>query len=235
MTEPRAFPAAPLAAAGLNRQHLFDLADLPGEVRATLGDTGDFRQLLLIGHGGRRLWECVQASGIGGSDPIDDYTRQTLADWFARALPGRPWHLLYPGDSAIALQALGKLAGWHHPTPFRVGIDAVWGTWFAYRAAVLCDTPFLPFFRVDRSSPCDDCAPRPCVDACPAGALHGKDFDLDACLRWRIDGDGRHSCAATCHARLACPAGAEHRYPEAQLRHSYGRSLRMLRPYLDLP
>ncbi len=78
------FPADALAAAGLNRQHLFALSELPKAVRATLGDTGEFEQLLLIGHGGRRLWDCLETRGISGSDPIDDYTRQTLADLFAR-------------------------------------------------------------------------------------------------------------------------------------------------------
>ncbi len=230
MTEAPLFPTATLDAAGLNRQHLFDLAALPDTVGATLGDTTGFSQLLLIGHGGRRLWECVQASGIGGSDPIDDYTRQTLAEWFARELPGSDYRILYPGEAPVGLQAFGELAGWHHPTPFRVGIDAKWGSWFAYRAAVLCTTRFSPFFRVDRSSPCATCIERPCVAACPANALAGENFDLDACLHWRMD--PASTCADTCLARLACPVGAEHRYDAAQIRHSYGRSLDMLRHYL---
>ena len=54
MTEAPPFPAAALDAAGLNRQHLFALADLPETVRTTLGDTTGFSQLLLIGHGGRQ-------------------------------------------------------------------------------------------------------------------------------------------------------------------------------------
>ena len=239
MTEAPPFPAAALDAAGLNRQHLFDLAALPDTVRATLGDTTGFSQLLLIGHGGRRLWECVQASGIAGSDPIDDYTRQTLAEWFARELPGSDYRILYPGEAPVGLQALGEIAGWHHPTPFRVGIDAKWGSWFAYRAAVLCTTRFSPFFRVHRTpkeaplgggSPCASCEGRPCVAACPANALAGEDFDLDACLHWRMA--PASTCADTCLARLACPVGAEHRYDAAQIRHSYGRSLDMLRHYL---
>lgn len=230
MTEARPFPVARLNAAGLNRQHLFDLAALPEAVRATLGDTAGFSQLLLVGHGGRRLWECVQASGTGGSDPIDDYTRQTLAEWFTSELPGSDYRILYPGEEPVGLQALGNLAGWHHPAPFRVGIDGEWGSWFAYRAAVLCTTPFSPFFRVDRGWPCATCNERPCVSACPAQALAGTDFDLNACLNWRMA--PASTCADTCRARLACPVGTEHRYDAAQIRHSYGRSLDMLRHYL---
>jgi len=94
----------------------------------------------------------------------------------------------------------------------------------------LCTTPFSPFFRVDHSSPCATCDGRPCVSACPANALAGKDFDLDACLNWRMA--PQSTCADTCRARLACPIGDEHRYDASQIRHSYGRSLDMLRHYL---
>ncbi|HRH14993.1 MAG TPA: hypothetical protein PK225_11645, partial [Azonexus sp.] len=70
MSERSPLPAGPLAAAGLNRQHVFDLAALPAEITATLGATAGFRQLILLGHGGKRLWECDQAAGgAGGGHP----------------------------------------------------------------------------------------------------------------------------------------------------------------------
>ena len=49
---------------GLNRQHVFNLADLPAELVASLQPAAHERQLILFGHAGRRLWECVQADGI---------------------------------------------------------------------------------------------------------------------------------------------------------------------------
>src|SRR5574343_1333400 len=94
-----AFPSAALDAAGLNRQFVFDLASLPAEIRATLGDTGHFTRLILIGHAGRRLWEQVQASGQRGEHPIDDFTRQTIADWMQATCPDAAWRLLYPGET----------------------------------------------------------------------------------------------------------------------------------------
>ena len=48
MSESRAFPTALFDQAGLNRQHVFDLDRLPDEVRSTLGDTENFRQLILL-------------------------------------------------------------------------------------------------------------------------------------------------------------------------------------------
>ncbi len=228
------FPADRLNRAGLNRQHVFALEALPPEILATLGDIAPYRQLILLGHGGRLLWERVQATNPTGEHPIDDYCTRIVAQWFAEVLPGHRYHLLYPDNSPtqrpIGLQALGTLAGWHHPAPFMVGIDDEWGSWFAYRAALLTDTDFLPFFRVDRRNPCSSCTEQPCIPACPAEALADGRFDLKKCLSYRQQPDSR--CAATCQARLACPVGAEHRYDEAQLRHSYARSLAMLKAYL---
>jgi hypothetical protein len=232
MSEHSPFPAGFLDAAGLNRQHVFDLASLPAEVRATLGDTAGFDQLILIGHGGRRLWECVQASGIGGEHPIDDYCVQTIGRWFAEYIPGVHFRIVYPGETPVGLQALGKLAGWHHASPFMVGIDGKWGSWFAYRAVVLADSGFCPFLPADRSiciSPCASCPDQPCIAACPADAMAGGEFSLKRCAGHRLQPDS--TCAYGCLARQACPVGSEHRYDEAQIRHSYSRSLAMLRRY----
>jgi len=222
-------PAGQLDAAGLNRQHVFDLADLPDEVRATLNLVPGERQLILIGHGGRRLWEGVTASGIASEHPIDDYTRQTIAAWFAGEVPGGHYRLLYPGDQSIGLQNLGKLAGWHQASPFMVGVDSEWGSWYAYRAVLITDTDFCPSPAVDHSSPCPSCADQPCRAACPGQALDGPQFALDRCVAYRKQADSR--CQYTCQARLRCPVAPQHRYDDAQLKHSYARSLRMIREH----
>jgi epoxyqueuosine reductase len=238
MSEHPPFPADFLNEAGINRQHVFDLADLPDEVRATLGDTTGFQQLILLGHGGRRLWECVQASGIVGEHPIDDYCVQTVRRWFAEHIPGARYRIVYPGVSMVGLQALGRLAGWHHASPFMVGIDSEWGSWYAYRAVVLADSQFLPFFPAERapkevplgdSIPCVDCPDQPCIAACPAEAMADGQFSLTRCAGYRLQ--AASACAYTCLARSACPVGSEHRYDDAQIRHSYGQSLAMLRKY----
>ena len=223
------FPGDHFATAGLNRQHVFALADLPAELKASLQPQPDEQRLILLGHAGRRLWDCVQAASIAGPHPIDDYCRQTIAHLFAERLPGHRYRLLYPGDGLngrIGLQALGKLAGWHHASPFMLGIDATWGSWFAYRALILCTADFLPTPVVEECSPCLDCRKQPCIAACPAGAA-GDPFCLESCIDERLSPDS--PCAYACLARNACPVGGEHRYAEAQIRHSYALSLGTLR------
>lgn len=240
---PQALPAAVLNEAGLNRQAVFALADLPAEIRASLeaiAPLAGYRQLILIGHGGRRLWECVKASGIRSADPIDDFTVRTIAQCFAAHLPDNRYQLLYPSRHPIGLQQLGALAGWHHASPFMVGIDAEWGSWSAYRAVVLADTRFPVLAPVapgasscfrGRSTlasghPCASCRTQACITACPAGALGDGPFKLDRCVAYRKQPDSL--CRTTCQARLACPVGTEHRYTDEQISHSYGISLRMI-------
>ena len=119
MTAPQHFPGAALDHCGLNRQVVFNLAELPRDIVEALGtDAADYRQLILIGHGGTSLWEAVTRSGIASPDPIDDFTLHTIQRWMADELPGQRYVIVYPGSQTIPLQRLAALAGWHHATPF---------------------------------------------------------------------------------------------------------------------
>lgn len=231
MAERQVADFALLTAAGLNLQAVFDLDALPATAAAlrSAAPAGDWRQAILLGHGGRSLWDKVQAAGIASEHPIDDYSRQTFAAWFAGQLPQNRQTTLFPGDAPVGLQALGALAGWHHASPFMVGINAAWGTWFAYRVLALADTDLPPTSPWTAPSPCATCPGRPCVTACPADALAGGRFSLERCLTYRRQPASR--CRATCVARLACPVRPEHRYEDSQLSHAYGRSLADIEAY----
>lgn len=212
--------------AGLNLLAVFDLAALPAETRARLDPEQRYRQLVLIGHGGRTLWERVQAAGLSSEHPIDDFSMAAVSAWFAAQLPGQSFSFVYPGDAPIGLQTLGKLAGWHHESPFRVGINATWGSWFAYRALVLADTALDPTPPLAGESPCAGCATQPCVSACPGKALDDHAFSLPKCIAYRKQPGSR--CRITCIARTSCPVRPEHRYTDAQIAHSYSRSMAMI-------
>lgn len=214
--------------AGLNLHAVFDLDRLPPALRPRDAATQRYRQLILIGHGGTRLWQAVQTSGSGSEHPIDDFSVRTVERWFAAQCPGAAREIIYPGAIALGLQSLGALAGWHHASPFMVGINAVWGTWFAYRVALLADTELPLSPPMQGESPCADCAQRPCVASCPAGALDDNGFALERCLGYRRQAASR--CAASCVARLSCPVGGAHRYCDEQMRHSYSRSLDGIAP-----
>lgn len=217
--------------AGLNRQAVLNVHELPAEVAAQLRSRFDpaqrYRQLILIGHAGKTLWDSVKASGIRSANPIDDFSVRTVEQWFAAQFADRAYEIIYPGDIPVGLQALGKIAGWHHASPLMIGIDEEWGTWYAYRAVLLADTDLAPSRPVQSASPCARCADRICVASCPAGALDGCTFVLEKCLGYRQQASSR--CKATCLARVSCPVGSAHRYDADQLHHTYAISLQAIK------
>lgn len=233
MEQFQAFDTSLLNRAGLNRQAVFNLDALPADVAASIRESsapaGAYRQLIVIGHAGRQLWDAVKASGVDSQDPIDDFTMLTVRRWFDACQPHNAFEILYPGTQAIGLQRLGQLAGWHHPSPFMVGIDREWGSWFAYRAVVVADTCFEPTSPTESEHPCGACEHRICIGSCPANALAGGEFNLGKCIAYRKQEDS--ACKASCLARVSCPVGSEHRYCDEQIRHTYSISMRAIERY----
>jgi epoxyqueuosine reductase len=175
------------------------------------------------------MWQAILREGGRSADPIDDFSVREVRRWLAAQASGRSYEIVYPGERLVGLQSLGECAGWHFASPFMVGINERWGTWFAYRVAVLANTDFEPTRPVPGESPCTACRPRPCVSACPGKAIEDSGFNLADCVRYRLRPDS--ACQTTCMARLACPVRAEHRYDDEQIRHAYAISLRFIEQY----
>lgn len=220
---------AALDAVGLNLRAVFALDQLPDALRNECDPARNYSQLILIGNGGRAMWQAILREGGRSADPIDDFSVRAVRRWLAAQASGRSYEIVYPGERLVGLQSLGECAGWHFASPFMVGINERWGTWFAYRVAVLANTDFEPTRPVPGESPCTACRPRPCVSACPGKAIEDSGFNLADCVRYRLRPDS--ACQTTCMARLACPVRAEHRYDDEQIRHAYAISLRFIEQY----
>lgn len=228
---------APLRAQGIHLHAVFNLADLPADVVDTLSldelDRSRYTQLILLGHVGRDFWDALQRRGMHGDAPVDAFASECAARWMGEALPGHRWRQVFPGDQPVGLQRLGQLAGWHHASPFWVGVDAEWGSWFAYRAVLLTDTQLPPTSRRERASPCIRCVDQPCVAACPAGALASDAtgaWRLRSCLEYRLQPGS--ACQDRCLARNACPVGEGYRYSDEQIGYHYLHSMRAIRMYV---
>lgn len=233
---PRAGPIAfpELATRGFLAQAVFDLARVAPDVTAALPDRWQRRpgaRLVLLGQAGRLLWDQMVAEGIAGPDPCDEYSRRTVERWLATTHPDADHEIVYPGAARLPLVRLAGEAGWGRPSPLGLTIDPHYGPWIAHRIAFVTDAPLEPTVRVARPHPCDSCPDRPCVAACPVGAVDAVDgLDLDACAAHRVA--PRSSCELRCLAREACPVGAEHRYGDEQMRHHYGAGLASIREHM---
>ena len=222
-----------LAGNGLNLQAVFNLADLPSGMLAAIAaveSRDSYRQLLVFGHGGPRMWEALSGSAFKHDEhPIDCFSTEIVTRFFSEENPTNRYTFLFPQQPAvIPLQRLGQLAGWHHASPFRIGVNARWGSWFAYRAVALADTSFAATTALKEPSPCASCMDKPCITACPVASKDG-DIKLDACMDERLRAGS--PCAKTCLARLACPVMADERYSQEQIAYHYGRSLETIRRY----
>lgn len=213
--------------AGLNLLAVFPITTLPAKAGGTLQDAEyeleRYRQVLLVGHGGKTLWRQMQAAGRASADPVDRYTLATVTRLLDEAMQGRRYDVVYPGSVPVNLQHFGALAGWHHPSPFWVGINGRFGSWFAYRALILADSDFAITQPWQEPSPCVGCDTKPCLTACPASALVTGTLDLPRCIDYRQQADS--VCRHQCVARNACPVGVEHRYDSEQMQHHYAASL----------
>lgn len=217
---------------GLNMQAVMNLDELPDEVRLELADQVEgftaFKQLILIAHGGKRLWEMLSRSEFKDhEDPVDHFSMHRVERWMAEVSPGSTYKFIYPASpSVVSLQLLGELNGWHHPSPFRIGVNQSWGSWFAYRVVLLSDTDFRPTEAADLLPPCLYCKEKACLSACPPDALTCGEFRLNACTDYRLS--ERSQCKTQCLARLACPVADQHRYSREQICYHYSCSMRTI-------
>lgn len=230
-----------LSGAGLNLQAVFDCRTCPETILQPMKQSGipveKYGRLVLLGHGGRKLWQAVQAQGLEGADPIDQYSLKITRQYIRQFLDNAEHLILYPlTDYLIPLTQLGELAGWSHPAPIGLGINPTFGVWFAYRVAFLVNSSRLPI--IDHrppitNSPCASCTEKPCLSACPAGAVSADPakFDIFTCANYRIK--PHSACADRCLARMACPIAPEHRYSLPQIRYHYGQSLQTIREYME--
>ena len=173
--------------------------------------------VVLLGFTGREQWPTFAASperGDGAPHPLDRWA-QRIVDELARRFRARA---LYPftGPPWWPFQRWAQRAERLHPSPLGVLMHADYGLWHAYRGALLfsrtLDVPPLKAW----SSPCESCRERPCLGACPAGALADGRFLTERCLNHVVSAQGIACRTRGCLARYECPVAAAHRYDTDQ-------------------
>ena len=217
---------------GLNLFAVINCADLPTPTTKFMMGSGipvaDYRRLVLIGHGGKCMWDKLHSADIQENDPIDSYSTSLTQRFISKHLNDATVLWLYPDSRYIVpLQQLGEIAGWCSPSPLGSGISSEYGVWFAYRTAFLIDEDLPLRSQSPLPSPCDSCLEKPCIVNCPALAVQSDGFELERCAQHRL---ALHSpCAEKCLSRLACPVHTEHRYSAEQIKYHYRQSLLTLR------
>jgi hypothetical protein len=187
--------------------------------------------VIVLGNGGRALWDAFRASGgdDGADDPLDRFTRGAV-EAATRDVPEA--RCRFPFDRSgplLDFQALAELAGLGRPSLLGVLVHPRYGPWIALRAAVLVPVEVRAPRPADGFDPCPTCVERPCIPACPVGAVGPRGWDVPACVAHRL-ADEAH-CAGGCTARLECVYGREHRHPPDALAFHQAAARRTMRVY----
>jgi ferredoxin len=172
----------------------------------------DGETVVLVGHAGPAMFRAFAAARRDVENPLDYWSREVIGAVATRLGAVA----LYPFEKPLRpFQQWGVRAESLHQSPIGVSIHPEWGLWHGWRGALLFrDRLELPR-RAERPSPCDACADKPCLTACPVEAFRPAGFDADRC-RGHVRGAGADCRDFGCQARHACPVGRAYAYEPAQ-------------------
>lgn len=173
--------------------------------------------LILVGNAGPAMWDAfaaVRERYADSANPLDAWIAEVVGE-VARTVGAEA---LFPfcGPPHLPFQRWAQRAEPVHPSPVGVLIHPAYGLWHAYRAA-LAFTEKLELPAPDeRPAPCETCAGKSCLSACPVGAFDSDAYDVPACVGHITAADSGDCMARGCAARHACPVGREYAYAPAQ-------------------
>ncbi|MEO0764852.1 MAG: ferredoxin [Pseudomonadota bacterium] len=149
----------------------------------------------------------------GTKDPVDRWSKRILGALAAQIGAKAQFPSDGPPYAPFIAWALATGRFWQSPTGMMIHDRA--GLMISIRGALELPTSFPE--QATGQSPCDTCADRPCISACPVDALSGtQPYDVPACKAY-LDTPGGDSCMRMgCQVRRACPVSQRFARPEAQ-------------------
>ena len=175
------------------------------DVAATGARGLDDGSLILLG-AGPAFWPAFTASPEardGAADPVDRWSHRViggLADDF-----GATAHYPFGGPPYAPFIDWALKSGRAFQSPTGMLVHDTVGMMISYRGALhFAEAMALP--PATGPSPCESCAGKPCLAACPVGALRAAaPYDVEKCHDF-LDSPAGQSCMLEgCAARRACP------------------------------
>jgi epoxyqueuosine reductase QueG len=185
----------------------------------------DARFVILVGNAGPEMFRRFALERDHRTAKIDDWTRDVLGgladDLSAKAV--------FPFDTPpLPFLTWARRARAGHVSPLGLNIHPTYGLWHAFRAALLFPAAFDLPLQSAGAHPCETCADKPCLSACPVHAFNGSSYDDAACAAHLETPAGEDCMSGGCLARRACPVGREFTYHPFQA-HFFMRAFRAAR------
>ena len=223
MTEREMKPPAPsfdaivaaIEAEGLACRGAFHVA--AADAVPPFGDGSRAAILVLVGNAGPGMWSAFAASeeaSDGAPNALDRWSRRIV--WYLAQRLGGAAHFPFGGPPWLPFIRWAQRAGPVYPSPIGPLVHPDHGLWHAYRGAIAFRQHFDIPPRDDRPSPCETCADRPCLSACPVDAFSENGYDVDGCVAHIASAAGVRCLGAGCLARHACPIGRDGAYGAPQ-------------------
>lgn len=176
--------------------------------------------LVMLGPAEPGFWAHLTATPEwqdGQPDPIDRWSARVIGGLGA-AFGGQA---LFPfgGPPYRPFYAWALRTGRAWPSPVTLLVHDRAGLMVSYRGAIaLAERLDLP--PAPPRSPCDRCIGKPCLGACPAGALTERGYDVPACHAFLGTSAGADCLSSGCALRRACPVSRAYgRLPEQSAYH----------------
>ncbi len=165
---------------------------------------------------------CRDPALLRGAHPLDTWVERTVERAAAAtgASPVVLWaHRPLANGAYVPLQRLAVAAGFAVLAPCHLLVHPKHGPWLGLRALVLFSREYPSVARSAAGGMCDGC-PAPCMPALRAAEAGMCRLEPGQ----RVTGQWRAWLAV----RDACPAGAESRYSDEQIRYHYQRDRTVL-------
>ena len=170
--------------------------------------------VILVGNAGPDMFRRFAHEHDHRTAKIDDWTRDVIGgladDLSAKAV--------FPFDTpSLPFLTWARRAGAGHVSPLGLNIHPTYGLWHAFRAALLFPVAFDLPMQSAGAHPCETCADKPCLSACPVNAFDGSSYHVGACAGHLETPAGEDCMSGGCLARRACPVGRGFTYHPVQV------------------
>ena len=175
----------------------------------------------------RNGWDVFAASAEasdGIEDPMDRWSLRIVTA-LAREVDAVP---LFPfgGPPYQPFLRWAEATGCIWQSPLGMSIHAERGLWMSFRGALGFAAPRPDLVAAAVQRPCETCADKPCLGACPVNAFDDGFYDVPTCVSHIAVPDGADCLGQGCKARRACPVGRDWAPASAQAQFHMGAYLR---------